>query len=274
MHRGFVTLHRRIVDWEWYSDINVFRVFTHLILTANWEPKKWRGKLIKRGQRIISLSKIAEETGLTEQQARTALSKLKLTSEITTTTTNKYTLVTLTNYDFYQSKENQITRKITNEKQSNNNQTTIKQHSDNNQITTTKQLEQLQPLETTKNNSIIENSNEAHPNVEISEKRETEIPAGKIGKMNDYNEWAKAIGKLQLSQQDLTIISLLKKRDCKPIDAEKARLECKQYWGKLANENIQQKIIIQKDLRFDKSGILPNGVPKWKQQLRDEGFNV
>ena len=37
---GFINLHRKILDWEWYDDINVFRVFTHLLLTVNWTPAK------------------------------------------------------------------------------------------------------------------------------------------------------------------------------------------------------------------------------------------
>jgi len=133
MHRGFITLHRKIVDWEWYSDANVFRVFTHLILTANWEPRKWKGVPVKRGQKITSIQHMAEETGLTEQSVRTAIKKLKLTGEITTKATNKYTLVTLINYDFYQDKEKQLTSELTNE-------LTNEQQTTNKQLTTTKQL--------------------------------------------------------------------------------------------------------------------------------------
>ena len=128
MHRGFITLHRKIVEWEWYSDANVFRVFTHLILTANWEPKKWQGILVERGQRITSIQHIAEETGLTPQSVRTAIKKLKSTGELTSKSTNKYTVVTLINYDFYQTMENEVTNKttsnLTNEQQTNNKQLT------------------------------------------------------------------------------------------------------------------------------------------------------
>lgn len=136
MHRGFITLHRKIVDWEWYSDINVFRVFTHLILTANWEPKKWKGVSVKRGQKITSIQHIAEETGLTPQSVRTAINKLKLTGELTTKSTNKYTVVTLTNYDFYQEKEKQLTSNITSE-------TTNEEQTANKQLTTTKQYNNI-----------------------------------------------------------------------------------------------------------------------------------
>lgn len=133
MHRGFITLHRKIVDWEWYSDANVFRVFTHLILTANWEPKKWQGILVERGQKITSIQHIAEETGLTPQSVRTTIKKLKSTGELTSKSTNKYTVITLTNYDFYQDKENQLTNKTTSS-------LTNEQQTNNKRVTTTKQL--------------------------------------------------------------------------------------------------------------------------------------
>ncbi len=136
MHRGFIVLHRKIVEWEWYSDANVFRVFTHLILTANWEPKKWKGVSVKRGQKITSIQHIAEETGLTPQSVRTALKKLKITGELTTKSTNKYTVVTLTNYDFYQEKEKQVTNKTTSN-------LTNEQQTTNKQLTTTKQYNNI-----------------------------------------------------------------------------------------------------------------------------------
>ena len=141
MHRGFITLYRKIVDWEWYSDANVFRVFTHLILTANWEPKKWKGELVSRGQKVISIQKLAQETGLTEQSVKTAIKKLKSTGELTSKSTNKYTVVTLTNYDFYQDKEKQLTNKTTSN-------LTNEQQTNNKRVTTTKQLINKETIKT------------------------------------------------------------------------------------------------------------------------------
>ena len=50
MNNGFILIHRKITNWEWYSDTNVFCAFLHCIFLANWEDKKWRGITIKRGQ--------------------------------------------------------------------------------------------------------------------------------------------------------------------------------------------------------------------------------
>ena len=102
---GWIKLHRKMINWEWYNDINVKVVFLHLLLTANHEDKKWQGIEIKRGQKITSLSHLAEETKLSVKQIRNVLNKLKSTGEITNKGTNKYTIITIVKYNDYQLKE-------------------------------------------------------------------------------------------------------------------------------------------------------------------------
>lgn len=76
---GYINIHRKILNWEWYSDVNVYRVFTHLIYTANWTEQKWQGIKIERGQKVTSLEHLSNETNLSIQQVRTALKKLQKT---------------------------------------------------------------------------------------------------------------------------------------------------------------------------------------------------
>jgi len=59
---GFIKLHRKIIEWEWYDDINTKCLFLHLLLTCNFEDKKWRGIDIKRGQIVTGRNRLAEET--------------------------------------------------------------------------------------------------------------------------------------------------------------------------------------------------------------------
>ena len=56
---------------------------------------------MERGQRVASLAKLADETGLTVKQVRTALEHLKRTGEVTHTATSKYGLFTVNHYDRY-----------------------------------------------------------------------------------------------------------------------------------------------------------------------------
>lgn len=151
-NKSFIKLHRRMLKWEWYDDINTKVLFIHLLLIANWEDKKWKGIVIKRGQVVVGRKKLSEETGLTEQQIRTSLNKLISTNEITSKTTNKYTLLTIEKYDIYQQKEE---KNNTQNNQQLNQQITNNQPTNNQQITTTKEYKENKEYKEIKNNNSV-----------------------------------------------------------------------------------------------------------------------
>lgn len=99
---GWIKLHRKLREWEWYSDTNCVRVFLELLLTCEYTDKKWRGIIVKRGQLLTSLKELSSITNLTEKQIRTVLDKLKKTGEIRSTRADQGQLVTLTHYEEYQ----------------------------------------------------------------------------------------------------------------------------------------------------------------------------
>lgn len=99
---GFIKTHRRIAEWEWYTDIPVKVLFIHLLIFANYEDKSWQGETIYRGQVVTSIAHLAKESGLSEKQVRCALEKLKTTGEISVSATNRYSKITITNYNYYQ----------------------------------------------------------------------------------------------------------------------------------------------------------------------------
>ena len=99
---GWIKIHRKFQNWEWYQDGNTMRVFLHLLLTANHKDIKWRGSIIKRGQVLTGRKKLAKALKLTEDQIRTAIKHLKSTNEITSTITNRYTIITICKFDDYQ----------------------------------------------------------------------------------------------------------------------------------------------------------------------------
>lgn len=107
MNSGYIKLHRSLLDWEWYVDINVTRLFVHLVLKVNHSEKKWQGKLVKEGQLITSISKLSLETGLTTKQVRLALNKLKRTNEVALKSTSQYTMIYVQNYKKYQGVKHQ-----------------------------------------------------------------------------------------------------------------------------------------------------------------------
>ena len=125
-------MHRDIIDWEWYQSPQVSRLYFHLMLKANFKDKRWLGQLVKRGQLITSNKNLASELRLSVQSIRTALSKLNETGYITVGTTNRFTIITVVNYDKFQSAKGLVNKQK-------NNQTRNNQHSNNNQSTTTKE---------------------------------------------------------------------------------------------------------------------------------------
>ena len=99
---SYIRLNRKILDWEWYGDINTCRLFIHMLLKANWRDGEFKGKHIPRGSFVSSFGKLAEETQLTVDEVRTAVKHLISTKEITKQAYSKFTVFTVNNYDAYQ----------------------------------------------------------------------------------------------------------------------------------------------------------------------------
>lgn len=128
---GFIKIHRKLLTWEWYTDINVRVLFFHCLLKANHKSERWQGIEIKAGQFVTSYGHLAKECGLSTQQTRTAIDKLKLTGEITSQTTSRYSIITIRNWYLYQTNNKQNNKQITNEQQTNNNKQEIKEEKKN-----------------------------------------------------------------------------------------------------------------------------------------------
>lgn len=115
----YIKLSRRILEWEWYSDINTKVLFLHFLLKANWKDGKWQGKDIPRGSFVSSIQKLSEETALTIREVRTGISHLKSTGEVTIKSYNKYSVFKVNNYAEYQSYDTQNDRQETFNRHSN-----------------------------------------------------------------------------------------------------------------------------------------------------------
>jgi hypothetical protein len=267
MNKGFVVLHRKITEWEWYSDTNTFRVFLHLLLTANHTPSKFRGFEVGRGQIIIGRKALAESLNLTEREVRTAIEHLKTTGELTIKTTNKFSIATLTKYGVYQDKKSKTTSQTTS-------QTTDKRPTNDQQTTTSKQCNNI-------NNINNKNKGERELVGVTSQvaQNEKEIPLSesyqreeKVGSLPSgyYQKTLKALGLPStgiISPKDHTVLIALLKDNCNFYDIEQARIKRK----KNRLEWIQDTVCEMRDARLatvakpDENGIpiLPNGYMDW-----------
>lgn len=138
MQIGYVKFHRQFLDWEWYDNVNCRLTFMHLLLSVNYEPNRWQGVLVHRGQMVTSYANLAKAVGISLQSLRTVLNKLQKTGEVIVESTNKFVVVTLVNFDTWQGDQHTI-----------NNQITINQQSINNQSTTLKEVKKERSKEYT-----------------------------------------------------------------------------------------------------------------------------
>lgn len=144
---GYIKLFRKLIKWRWYQDSVVKDLFLHCLIYASFRDFDWMDQKLKAGQFVTSYKRLSEDLGFTVQQIRTALKKLESTGEITSKSTNKFTVVTVVNWENYQSNED-------NTNTESNNPITNEQQTDNKQITN-----EQQHRKNNKNNKNKKNSN-------------------------------------------------------------------------------------------------------------------
>lgn len=171
LNNGFIKLHRKILNWEWWDDHNTFRLFMFILLSANHKDKKWHGHVVKRGQLITSRAKLAKKTGLSEQSIRTSLMHLKSTNEITIKATKTMSIITVNNYHDYQKINQLINQEPTND-----------QPRGNQEPTTTKEL----------NNDKNDNNDKDNTYNQLFENLWSQYPR-KLGKNKAYGYFKKSV---------------------------------------------------------------------------------
>ncbi len=100
---GYIREHRSLLDWEWFKDPFTAHLWEYLRLSANWRDAAYKGHSVNRGQLVVSYASMAEDTGMSVQNVRTAINHLKKTGEITVKAYRGFSIITITNYEKYQS---------------------------------------------------------------------------------------------------------------------------------------------------------------------------
>lgn len=108
---GWIKLHRGIFDHWISSDPEYLCVWLRMLTDANFEDKKhlFNGSLIeiKRGQIIFGLEAWSSKTGVTIAKLRRLLDLLEKDKMISRQKTNKYSLISITNYSSHQDDDRQ-----------------------------------------------------------------------------------------------------------------------------------------------------------------------
>lgn len=141
---GWIKLHRSLKDWEWFDDHNATRLLVYLLVSVNYEDKKWKGETIKAGSMVLSFETLSKSVGMSVQKCRTSMQKLENSGEITRKVTSKYQVVSLCKWEKLQGVNEESTIIVTDEQQA-----------INKQLTTTKEIKEIKELK-----------NSSSPNVE------------------------------------------------------------------------------------------------------------
>ena len=105
---------RQITDWELYKDINSKVLFLHLLLTAAYTDYTTSdGFVVHAGCCFTSIRQLADETGLSIRQVRTALERLEATHSLTQQTTHRGTLIKVEKWAFFQGEREKATQQTT-----------------------------------------------------------------------------------------------------------------------------------------------------------------
>ncbi len=153
----YIKLFRKLINWEWYSDVNTTRLFVHCLLKANWKAGDWKGIHYEKGQFITSLESLSKETGLSVREVRTALKHLISTREVTSKKLQKGRIITINNWCEYQTSDKVTDKQATRKRQGSDKQVTtdirskehIRSKEENIESSTpTKTLEQIKAEDT------------------------------------------------------------------------------------------------------------------------------
>ncbi|WP_068318965.1 hypothetical protein [Polycladidibacter hongkongensis] len=99
---GWIKLHRKILEWEWFTSVNTCHVFVYLLTQVNRDETTFQGRSVPAGAGVFSVAKIAANAGLTPKAVRIALQNLKASGDVAIKTTNKYSIITIANWQEYQ----------------------------------------------------------------------------------------------------------------------------------------------------------------------------
>jgi hypothetical protein len=131
---GYVKLFRSIEKWEWYTDSDTKCLFLHCLIRANHHPRKWHGITIEAGSFVTSYEHLSSEMGISVRSLRTSMNKLKSTGELTSHSTNRFTVISVAKWRDYQSQDDDNDTPIANQnvtQETSDRQTTDKQPTTN-----------------------------------------------------------------------------------------------------------------------------------------------
>lgn len=106
----WIKVYDKLLDWEWWDNALMVKLWIYILLSANSKRKKWKGSVIERGQFVTSQLYLAEMLDCSPRYVYKMLKRMVASGNITYIGTNKNTIITVCNYDSYQEKNGNVVR--------------------------------------------------------------------------------------------------------------------------------------------------------------------
>ena len=115
--KGFILLHRKTMDSFLYKDSQYIHLWIHLLFRANHKPERilLNGNAVElqRGQFLTSRITLSLETRISQAKVERILNVLQKEKQIEQQKTTKYRIITIVNYNLYQTSRQQTDNKRT-----------------------------------------------------------------------------------------------------------------------------------------------------------------
>jgi hypothetical protein len=116
MHRGYVGIWRKLLDWKYYQLSCYIHLWIHLLLKVNHKDNYVKGNLIKRGQTFTSRDALSRETGIHRSSVDRILKTLEIEHQIEQQKTNKYRIITIIKHGDYLISEPHFEQQVSNKR--------------------------------------------------------------------------------------------------------------------------------------------------------------
>jgi hypothetical protein len=117
-NNGWIALYRKVLDNPISSKPDYLSIWIHLLLMANHEETSfiWNNKkqIVKKGQLLTGLKILSKKTGVAQGTVYRILNYLENEKQIKQQKTTKFTIITIVNWDTYQSCGKQNEKQIEN----------------------------------------------------------------------------------------------------------------------------------------------------------------
>lgn len=106
MQDNYLKLSRKIIKWKYFDNHAYTVVWIYLLCRANFKKGYSMGIQLNAGQLYESYSSISKKTNTPVSTVRRIIQKLKVDNQISTEVSNHGLIITILNWDTYQSKGN------------------------------------------------------------------------------------------------------------------------------------------------------------------------